>query len=516
VSARGTLTYTSPREGTSGTVQVSGSGTGSVQTGAGAPEGYTNTFTGQLAFADDGGAWATTTPLTGTESRTAATDPKHPGHDHALGPIHLSGVFDVSTYNFSGSWDQAADGVTSRGLVQGTVSQPGAGKTDLAFAPAAAEFHADGSADLSFAVMVTGSLMKAPTEVLPAATITAVWEGDDPSQTEAADVSVPITWNAGRVDVDVTGLTPPAWAKSLVLKLDADGKVAEADETNNEWEVAVIRPEPEPPPPPTDGPPPTVPVPPPPPPAPPAPPPRPTSFGVSNDTGPSRVRWIAADGRLILEVAAFGNDYHGPINLAAGDLTGDGVIDAVAGAGAGGGPRIAVFVGRTGARLWDFFAYGEDFRGGVNVAVGDVSGDDTPDVVTTPGAGGGPHVRVFDGRTGGRAADFFAYDPEFRTGVNLALADLDADGQAEIVTGTGAGGGPVINVFDGRNGNRLWTLLAAPEDSRNGVRVAVTDTRGGPLVSAETDDHGTTRWFRGRLNRSEPMLVQLPDGVYVT
>jgi hypothetical protein len=75
----------------------------------------------------------------------------------------------------------------------------------------------------------------------------------------------------------------------------------------------------------------------------------------------------------------------------------------------------------------------------------------------------------------------------------------------------------VINVFDGRNGNRLWTLLAAPEESRDGVRVAVTTTRGGgQVITAETDDQGTTRWFRGRLNRSEPMLVQLPDGVYVT
>src|SRR4051812_45434871 len=70
------------------------------------------------------------------------------------------------------------------------------------------------------------------------------------------------------------------------------------------------------------------------------------------------------------------------------------------GADAGGGPRVTVLDRSTGAVVRDFFAYNPAFTGGVRVALADLNGDGTADVITAPGPGGGPHVKVFDGATG--------------------------------------------------------------------------------------------------------------------
>ena len=62
---------------------------------------------------------------------------------------------------------------------------------------------------------------------------------------------------------------------------------------------------------------------------------------------------------------------------------------------------------------------------------------------TGAGPSGGPHVRVFsvNAATGATRLfnEFFAYDAGFRGGVNVAIANLDGVGSAEVVTAAGAG-----------------------------------------------------------------------------
>jgi hypothetical protein len=60
------------------------------------------------------------------------------------------------------------------------------------------------------------------------------------------------------------------------------------------------------------------------------------------------------------------------------------------------------------------------FRGGVWVAAVDANGDGRADVVAAAGPGGGPRVSVLDGLTGAAEDNFFAFNPDFLGGIAVA------------------------------------------------------------------------------------------------
>ncbi|HEX4608178.1 MAG TPA: FG-GAP-like repeat-containing protein [Urbifossiella sp.] len=210
-------------------------------------------------------------------------------------------------------------------------------------------------------------------------------------------------------------------------------------------------------------------------------------YAVGEDIGGSSVvRVYNEDGNPELTIAPFGAGFTGGVHVATGDVTGDGTDDIVVAAGPGGGPEVKVFDGATMALVRDFFAYDPGFMGGVNVAVGDVTGDGHADIITGTGTGGGPNVRVYDGATGGLDVSFFAYESWFRGGVNVAAGDVNGDGHADIVTGTGIGGGPRVQVFDGATGAEVQDFFAYDPSVRSGVSVAAGDLQGNGLADIVT------------------------------
>jgi hypothetical protein len=189
--------------------------------------------------------------------------------------------------------------------------------------------------------------------------------------------------------------------------------------------------------------------------------------------------------QLKYDFMAYDQGFTGGVTVAVADVTGDGVPDIITGAGAGGGPNVKVFDGSTGKQIASFFAYDPGFTGGVNVAAGDVNGDGHADIITGAGPGGGPHVTVIDGtqlgnvNANGVISDsalfysFFAYDPTFAGGVTVAAGDLNGDGHADIVTGAGPGGSPTVNVYNGATGAKTQSFLAFGSNFGGGVDVAV-------------------------------------------
>ena len=206
----------------------------------------------------------------------------------------------------------------------------------------------------------------------------------------------------------------------------------------------------------------------------------PTTYALgSGPGGPATVTvYDAATRRVIRTLTPFGPDFFGGVSVALADVTGDGILDVVCGAGVGGGPRVSVFDGSTGELLRSFFAYDPGFLGGVYVAAGDLDGDGIADLITGAGAGGGPHVRVFDGRTGAELLGFFAADASQRGGVTVAVVGSADGGPVRIVAGAGVGYRPAVDLFDARTGSLVIGFAPYEDDFLGGVNVAIGDIDG--------------------------------------
>ncbi len=198
-------------------------------------------------------------------------------------------------------------------------------------------------------------------------------------------------------------------------------------------------------------------------------------FATGRDVGQAAVVTVFdAGGKQRDQFLAFGQGFTGGVRVAAADVTGDGVPDLVVGAGLGGAPAVKVISGADGSLAASFFAFESSFRSGVNVAAADLDGDGVAEVVAGAGDGGGPAVAVYRGGDFAEVARFFAYESSFRGGVNVAAGDVDGAGPA-IVTGAGIGGGPVVNVFRLGETRPAFSYLAYDVGVRGGVVVAVAN-----------------------------------------
>lgn len=200
---------------------------------------------------------------------------------------------------------------------------------------------------------------------------------------------------------------------------------------------------------------------------------------------------------LVASFSAFESSFTGGVYVAAADITGDGLAEIVVGADLGGGPRVVVFDGSTVSgtptALADFLAIDDaNFRGGVRLALGDISGDGTADLLVGAGFGGGPRVAAYDGASLAQGQqvklfpDFFAFEGALRNGAFVSVGDVNGDGCGDLVFGAGPGGGPRVRALDGRAAmtgteTELASFFAGDPNSRQGVEPGVV-----------TNDDGTT------------------------
>ncbi|MFN4260437.1 MAG: hypothetical protein ACK4RK_14175 [Gemmataceae bacterium] len=124
----------------------------------------------------------------------------------------------------------------------------------------------------------------------------------------------------------------------------------------------------------------------------------------------------------------------------------------------------------------DFFAFDPNFTGGVNIAAGELIDFDffnfnvpgKTQLVTAADSGGGPHVKIWGDRDGDGHLDpvpldsFFAYNPNFRGGVRVAIGGTlfgatnfpDSPTivvHGNLITAAGPGGGPHVKIWEDRD-----------------------------------------------------------------
>lgn len=172
-------------------------------------------------------------------------------------------------------------------------------------------------------------------------------------------------------------------------------------------------------------------------------------------------------------------DLIGGWSVATGDLGTDGVKEIVLGNGLGREPRVTVYR-QDGTEIGSFLVYASTMGSGVNVNVCDLTGDGLNEIITSPQRGGGPHIRVFD--RFGKALDgggMFAYAESFRGGVNLACGNLDEQIGDELVTLPAAGGGPHVRIWKWNDNNlsmkNEW--FAFSKETNNGLIGVVHDQK---------------------------------------
>lgn len=191
-------------------------------------------------------------------------------------------------------------------------------------------------------------------------------------------------------------------------------------------------------------------------------------------------------------------------------------------ADAGGGPLVTV--NYSNGSTSSFFAYDQNFKGGVRIAMGDINGDGFSDLVTATGVGGGPHIKVWDLRTGTpmQVASFFAFESNFTGGLYLAVGNLNGDVNpttglvyGDIIVGAGPGGGPRITAFAGaqafaiNQNSVLVNFFAYAPQFTGGVTVAAADRTGDGL-----DEIVTGAGFGGGPNVTVFQLQQTAPGQF--
>ncbi len=181
-------------------------------------------------------------------------------------------------------------------------------------------------------------------------------------------------------------------------------------------------------------------------------------------------------------------------NIALGDVNGDGEDEIIAAPAVSAPPEVKV-LNQKGELINSFFAYGAKFRGTVNLAAADLDNDGRAEIITAVGSGGGPQIRIFNADGQLLNPGFFAEASNYRNGINIAAADVDSDGEVEILVAVQGKG--VLKIFtpDGllkqsylvyNKYKGKWSIGAADIDGDGQIELVTAKSERNPIAQILT------------------------------
>jgi subtilisin family serine protease len=180
-----------------------------------------------------------------------------------------------------------------------------------------------------------------------------------------------------------------------------------------------------------------------------------------------------ADGNTVSRLSA--GDFSDVAAVAAGDLFSNGTQELVVGAGFGSLPQIRIF-NYNGKLIKQFLAFDKKYRGGVNLTISDLDGDGQAEIIAVQAAAGNSQVRIF--KADGTLKKQFLVDTKtWRGGLNVAVGDIDGKGDQKIIIGYGPGSAGQVKIFTS-TGRLLSSFYPYGRSFQSGVKVAVANLDG--------------------------------------
>ena len=224
-------------------------------------------------------------------------------------------------------------------------------------------------------------------------------------------------------------------------------------------------------------------------------------------------------GIVLTQFFAYEPSFRGGAHVYGYDMTGDGIDEIVTAPGPGRPGEVRVFT-QTGVELpqYRMFPFGAGYTGGVEVAVGPVTGVGTTQLVAGQQRSTSL-VRVFDVTPGSGISStpirqMQPFGPAFRGGVTVATADIGTfsgstltsaapDGVAEVIVGSGPGIPATVKSYNAVSSPPVVvnTIKPISQGYSGGVSVAAlpgaTSAAAGVLVSAGVNGGSKVETYRG-------------------